>query len=129
MVALLLIVTYRSPILWLVPLTVIALADRAATSLGGVVSDLTGLTADGSTTGITSVLVEPGPGLFGPLLREGLVDAVWWFTAPVLVGGDGVPAVPALELDAMDQALRLHASRFVIGDDALFVGSLDKRSW
>ena len=56
-VALLLIVTYRSPILWLVPLTVIALADRAATALGGVVSDLTGLTADGSTTGITSVLV------------------------------------------------------------------------
>ena len=29
-VALLLIVTYRSPILWLVPLTVIALADRTA---------------------------------------------------------------------------------------------------
>jgi RND superfamily putative drug exporter len=56
-VALLLIVTYRSPILWLVPLTVIAIADRAATALGGVVSDLTGLTADGSTTGITSVLV------------------------------------------------------------------------
>ncbi len=56
-VALLLIVTYRSPILWLVPLTVIALADRTATALGGVVSDLTGLTADGSTTGITSVLV------------------------------------------------------------------------
>jgi putative drug exporter of the RND superfamily len=56
-VALLLIVTYRSPILWLVPLTVIAVADRAATALGGVVTDLTGLTADGSTTGITSVLV------------------------------------------------------------------------
>ncbi len=56
-VALLLIVTYRSPILWLVPLTVIAIADRTATALGGVVSDLTGLTADGSTTGITSVLV------------------------------------------------------------------------
>jgi diaminohydroxyphosphoribosylaminopyrimidine deaminase/5-amino-6-(5-phosphoribosylamino)uracil reductase len=79
--------------------------------------------------GITSVLVEPGPGLFGPLLREGLVDALWWFTAPVVVGGDGVPAVPALELDAMDQALRLHASRYLIGDDALVVGSLDKRSW
>lgn len=56
-VAVLLIVTYRSPILWLVPLAVIAVADRAATALGGVVSELTGLTADGSTTGITSVLV------------------------------------------------------------------------
>jgi RND superfamily putative drug exporter len=56
-VALLLIVTYRSPVLWLVPLTVIAFADRAAAALGGAVSELTGLTADGSTTGITSVLV------------------------------------------------------------------------
>ena len=56
-VALLLIVTYRSPVVWLVPLTVIAFADRAAAALGGAVSELTGLTADGSTTGITSVLV------------------------------------------------------------------------
>ena len=56
-VALLLIVTYRSPILWLVPLIVIALADRTATVLGGMVSSTTGLTGDGSTTGITSVLV------------------------------------------------------------------------
>lgn len=56
-VALLLIITYRSPILWLVPLTVIAIADRTATVLGGAVTDLTGLAADGSTTGITSVLV------------------------------------------------------------------------
>jgi putative drug exporter of the RND superfamily len=56
-VALLLIVTYRSPILWLVPLTVVALADQTAAALGGVVAGLTGLTSDGSTTGITSVLV------------------------------------------------------------------------
>ncbi|MBJ7338835.1 MMPL family transporter [Mycolicibacterium sp.] len=56
-VALLLIVTYRSPVLWLVPLTVIAVADQTAAALGGMVTDLTGLTADGSTTGITSVLV------------------------------------------------------------------------
>ena len=56
-VALLLIVTYRSPTLWLVPLLVIALADRAATALGGVVTTATGLGGDGSTAGITSVLV------------------------------------------------------------------------
>ncbi|MCV7422725.1 MMPL family transporter [Mycobacterium yunnanensis] len=56
-VALLLILTYRSPILWLVPLTVIALADQTAAALGGVVAGASGLTSDGSTTGITSVLV------------------------------------------------------------------------
>src|SRR6478735_1372035 len=38
-------------------LIVTALADRTSMVLGGVVAHLTGLTADGSTTGITSVLV------------------------------------------------------------------------
>lgn len=56
-VALLLIITYRSPVLWLVPLTVIGFADRVATSAGTGVADLGGLTFDGSTSGITSVLV------------------------------------------------------------------------
>ncbi len=56
-VALLLIVTYRSPVLWLVPLLVIAFADRVAAVLGGLVAEATGMGGDGSTTGITSVLV------------------------------------------------------------------------
>jgi RND superfamily putative drug exporter len=56
-VALLLIVTYRSPVLWLVPLLVIAFADRVAAVAGSAVAQLTGLGGDGSTSGITSVLV------------------------------------------------------------------------
>ncbi len=56
-VALLLIVTYRSPVLWLVPLLVIAFADRVAAVTGSAVAQLTGFAGDGSTTGITSVLV------------------------------------------------------------------------
>ncbi|WP_037163691.1 MMPL family transporter [Rhodococcoides fascians] len=56
-VAILLIVTYRSPILWLVPLLVIGLGDRVATSVGTALAELTGLSFDGSTSGITSVLV------------------------------------------------------------------------
>ncbi|MFF0531891.1 MMPL family transporter [Nocardia amikacinitolerans] len=56
-VMVLLIVTYRSPVLWLVPLTVVGLADRVATSVGTALADLTGLAFDGSTSGITSVLV------------------------------------------------------------------------
>ncbi|MBB3605006.1 RND superfamily putative drug exporter [Mycolicibacterium sp. BK556] len=56
-VALLLIVTYRSPVLWLVPLLVIAFADRVAAVLGAAIADASGLAADGSTSGITSVLV------------------------------------------------------------------------
>ncbi|HUO40637.1 MAG TPA: MMPL family transporter, partial [Mycobacterium sp.] len=56
-VAVLLIVTYRSPVLWLVPLTVIGVAERVATAVGTAVAGITGLTFDGSTSGITSVLV------------------------------------------------------------------------
>ncbi|GAA1479596.1 MMPL family transporter [Gordonia sinesedis] len=56
-VALLLIATYRSPVLWLVPLMVIAVADRVAISVATALSEATGLAFDGSTSGITSVLV------------------------------------------------------------------------
>jgi RND superfamily putative drug exporter len=56
-VALLLIVTYRSPVLWLVPLLVIAFADRVGAVVGTAVASGLGLSPDGSTSGITSVLV------------------------------------------------------------------------
>ncbi|MBP2192770.1 MMPL family transporter [Nocardia goodfellowii] len=56
-VAVLLIVTYRSPILWLLPLLIIGLADRVANAAGTGLSRLTDITFDGSTSGITSVLV------------------------------------------------------------------------
>ncbi len=56
-VALLLIVTYRSPVLWLVPLLVIAFADRVGSVVGAAVAEALGMSPDGSTNGITSVLV------------------------------------------------------------------------
>lgn len=56
-VALLLIATYRSPVLWLLPLLVIGFADRLAASAGTAVASVTGLSFDGATSGITSVLV------------------------------------------------------------------------
>lgn len=56
-VAVLLIATYRSPVLWLLPLLVIGFADRVAAAVGTAVASLTGLSFDGATSGITSVLV------------------------------------------------------------------------
>jgi RND superfamily putative drug exporter len=56
-VALLLLVTYRSPWLWLVPLTVVAIADRVAAYAVAGATQLFDYTVDGSTIGITSVLV------------------------------------------------------------------------
>ena len=56
-VILLLLVTYRSPSLWLVPLLVIGTADRMAQILAGQVATAFNITLDGSVTGILSVLV------------------------------------------------------------------------
>ncbi|MDO3636529.1 MMPL family transporter [Mycolicibacterium arseniciresistens] len=56
-VAVLLIVTYRSPVLFLVPLAVIGFADRVAAVAGTAVAEALGMSPDGSTSGITSVLV------------------------------------------------------------------------
>lgn len=56
-VGILLIVTYRSPWLWLVPLVVIGLADGLAGIVATRVAALVGIELDASTTGILSVLV------------------------------------------------------------------------
>ena len=46
--------------------------------------------------GLTRVLVEGGARLAGALVRAGLVDRIAWFRAPLLLGGDGVPALEPL---------------------------------
>ncbi|KQV64242.1 hypothetical protein ASC64_15825 [Nocardioides sp. Root122] len=56
-VALLLIITYRSPVLWLVPLSVVGIADRLSAIVATNVLEVTGIAWDESTVGILSVLV------------------------------------------------------------------------
>ncbi|MFF8414612.1 MMPL family transporter [Streptomyces omiyaensis] len=56
-VAVLLLITYRSPILWLVPLIVVGAGDRMAGILVGVLAPHAGVEVDASAAGILSVLV------------------------------------------------------------------------
>ncbi|WP_231601140.1 MMPL family transporter [Salinibacterium sp. SWN167] len=56
-VAVLLLVTYRSPWLWLVPLIVVGTADGLAGIVAARVAALAGIPLDASVTGILSVLV------------------------------------------------------------------------
>ena len=56
-VAVLLLITYRSPWLWLVPLTVVGLADGLAGIVATRIAAIAGITLDASVTGILSVLV------------------------------------------------------------------------
>jgi RND superfamily putative drug exporter len=56
-VAVLLIITYRSPVLWIVPLAVVGIADQVAAVLATRVLDLVAVPWNESTIGILSVLV------------------------------------------------------------------------
>ncbi|GAA4961125.1 MMPL family transporter [Kineococcus glutinatus] len=56
-VALLLLVTYRSPVLWIVPLAVVGIGDQVAASLLTILDRTTGIGIGPSTTGIVSILV------------------------------------------------------------------------
>ncbi|NQX29325.1 MMPL family transporter [Microbacteriaceae bacterium VKM Ac-2854] len=56
-VAVLLIITYRSPVLWIVPLAVVGAADGLARVVVTSLAEPLGITIDASTGGILSVLV------------------------------------------------------------------------
>lgn len=54
---------------------------------------------------IASLLVEAGPALATAFLRAGLVDELWWFHAPIVVGGDGASVFAGLDVDDINAAL------------------------
>jgi len=56
-VAVLLLVTYRSPWLWLVPLVTVGVAEQLVTKLVALLAPQFGIVVDESSVGITSVLV------------------------------------------------------------------------
>lgn len=60
--------------------------------------------------GLSEVFVEGGGKLAAALLRQGLIDEVSWFVAPVLLGGDGWPALGSLGIQKMSEALGLEVS-------------------
>lgn len=56
-VAVLLLITYRSPILWLIPLLVVGTADQVSQHIAAAVAPHVGIHLDGAATGISQVLV------------------------------------------------------------------------
>ncbi|HLI65711.1 MAG TPA: bifunctional diaminohydroxyphosphoribosylaminopyrimidine deaminase/5-amino-6-(5-phosphoribosylamino)uracil reductase RibD [Caulobacteraceae bacterium] len=54
--------------------------------------------------GLTSVMVEGGGEVAASVLRAGLVDRLEWFRAPMLLGGEGRPAVAGLGLNRLADA-------------------------
>jgi diaminohydroxyphosphoribosylaminopyrimidine deaminase / 5-amino-6-(5-phosphoribosylamino)uracil reductase len=72
--------------------------------------------------GITRVLVEGGGQLAAALVRARLVDRLAWFHAPLLIGGDGIPAIAGFGLEAMTDAPRFERlTTETIGGDLLTI--------
>ena len=107
-VALLLILTYRSPVLWLIPLIVIALADRFAGLTTAAVGEAWALEFD---AGIISVLVFGAGTNYALLLisryREELqrtdddraaLSSAWRKTAPALLASNATVVLALLTL-------------------------------
>lgn len=114
-VAILLLVTYRSPWLWLVPLIVVAVGDRVAALVVATATQVFGYDVDGSTTGITSVLVFGAGTNYALLLiaryREELrkeedrfaaMRSAWRQAAPAILASSGTVALALLTLSFAD---------------------------
>lgn len=70
--------------------------------------------------GLSRVFLEGGGKLAASFIKSELVDTIQWFRAPILIGGDGLPAVAALGLSEMPDAPRWRtAATERIGDDTL----------
>lgn len=56
--------------------------------------------------GVSRLLIEGGGMLAASFLKEQLVDVIHWFRAPIIIGGDGIPAIAKLGLDKVENAPR-----------------------
>jgi diaminohydroxyphosphoribosylaminopyrimidine deaminase/5-amino-6-(5-phosphoribosylamino)uracil reductase len=76
--------------------------------------------------GLTRVLVEGGSFMTAALLRAKLVDRLAWFHAPILMGGDGIPASSSFGVDRLTQAPRFRPLDVeVMGSDVFSYLALD----
>lgn len=68
--------------------------------------------------GLSRLFVEGGGQVAASFLRCGLVDALEWFRAPMIIGGEGRPGIGSLALAALSEAPRLRRLDVrQVGDD------------
>ncbi|MEL6752513.1 MAG: RibD family protein [Pseudomonadota bacterium] len=70
--------------------------------------------------GIKTLMIEGGGQVAASFLKVGAVHRIEWFRAPIILGGDGLPAIGNLGLAEMSGASRWRGvAREQIGDDVL----------
>ena len=89
----------------------IASGDNGHLDLGVVLRELASL-------GLTRLLVEGGGELAAALLRKDLVDSLLWYSAPTLIGGDGLSALGGLGLTSVTDAVKFELQdETALGED------------
>ncbi|HYN37782.1 MAG TPA: RibD family protein, partial [Rhodospirillales bacterium] len=91
----------------------VAVIDVAAGTDGGL--EPRAMAGALASRGLTRVMIEGGGTLAAAFLRADLIDRLCWFTAPRIIGADGLPAVGPLGIS------RISAVR---GFDAESVGRI-----
>ena len=56
--------------------------------------DLSAILSLLAAQGLTSILVEGGGGIIASIIKQKFLDRLYWFRAPIILGGDGVAAIP-----------------------------------
>jgi diaminohydroxyphosphoribosylaminopyrimidine deaminase/5-amino-6-(5-phosphoribosylamino)uracil reductase len=70
--------------------------------------------------GVTRLLIEGGPTLATAFLAADLVDTLYWFRAPLLIGGGGLAGVGPMPIERLGQALGFRmGERRQLGNDVL----------
>ena len=70
--------------------------------------------------GLTRILVEGGATLATAFLEGGLVDQVYWFRAPMTIGGDGLAGIGPLSAERLSEARGFRMiDRRELGNDVL----------
>ena len=83
-------------------------------------TELSSVLAKLGEAGLTRILVEGGATLATAFLKAGLVDRLYWFRAPMTIGGDGLPGIAPMDVDRLAQGVGLRCvGRRALGNDVL----------
>lgn len=97
-----------------------ALADKGVHILSCPVKDgrveLKAALSQLTKIGITRVLAEAGSNLTTALIREALIDRIYWFRGPTAIGDDGKSAVGNLNINQLTDATRLKRKELIALD-------------
>lgn len=91
--------------------------NGTATNSENPILDLEALLTELGQRGLTSLLLEGGSGVYTQFLQAGLVDKVYLFQAPILLGAEGLTWTGDLGVERVTEAIRLYDIRYEILQD------------